>query len=78
MTGLAVETLKRASRAKPNPNRIDLPANFHVSREATAKRPLARARTAFRVFRDQISIMAPLCLLNTQGSGKKASRFIPD
>ncbi|AEI95658.1 hypothetical protein RLO149_c037440 [Roseobacter litoralis Och 149] len=78
MTRLAVETLKRAGRVKPNPNRIDLPANFHVWREATAERPLERARTAFGTFRDQINIMAPPCLLNTQGSGKKASRFIPD
>ncbi|MEM9973301.1 MAG: permease [Pseudomonadota bacterium] len=36
VTGLAVEALERAGRVKPNPNRIDLPADFHVWREAKA------------------------------------------
>src|SRR6056297_1968442 len=36
LTGLAVEALERAGRVKPNPNRVDLPADFHVWREAKA------------------------------------------
>jgi uncharacterized membrane protein YraQ (UPF0718 family) len=35
-TGLAVEALERAGRVKPNPNRVELPADFHVWREAKA------------------------------------------
>jgi uncharacterized membrane protein YraQ (UPF0718 family) len=33
-TGLIVEALERAGKVKPNANRIDLPENFHVWREA--------------------------------------------
>ncbi|KIT17318.1 permease [Jannaschia aquimarina] len=33
-TGLAVEALERAGRVRPNPNRIDLPDDFHVWSEA--------------------------------------------
>jgi len=36
LTGLAVEALERAGRVRPNPNRVDLPADFHVWREAKA------------------------------------------
>lgn len=36
LTGLAVEALERAGRVQPNPNRVDLPADFHVWREAKA------------------------------------------
>jgi len=36
LTGLAVEALERAGRVMPNPNRVDLPADFHVWREAKA------------------------------------------
>lgn len=36
LTGLAVEALERAGRVKPNPNRVALPADFHVWREAKA------------------------------------------
>lgn len=35
-TGLVVEALERAGRVRPNPNREDLPADFHVWREAKA------------------------------------------
>ncbi|MFD0860569.1 permease, partial [Roseovarius aquimarinus] len=36
VTGLAVEALERKGKVKPNPNRVDLPADFHVWREAKA------------------------------------------
>jgi uncharacterized membrane protein YraQ (UPF0718 family) len=36
LTGLAVESLERAGRVKPNPNRVELPDDFHVWREAKA------------------------------------------
>jgi uncharacterized membrane protein YraQ (UPF0718 family) len=36
VTGLVVEMLERAGRVRPNPNRVDLPADFHVWREAKA------------------------------------------
>jgi len=36
VTGLAVEALERAGRVRPNPNRVELPADFHVWREAKA------------------------------------------
>lgn len=36
VTGLIVEALERAGRVKPNPNRVDLPADFRFWREAKA------------------------------------------
>jgi hypothetical protein len=36
VTGLAVEALERAGRVKPNPNRVDLPADFDLWPEARA------------------------------------------
>jgi uncharacterized membrane protein YraQ (UPF0718 family) len=36
VTGLAVEALERAGRVRPNPNRVALPADFHVWQEARA------------------------------------------
>lgn len=36
ITGLIVEALERAGKVKPNANRIDLPEDFHVWREAKA------------------------------------------
>ena len=47
LTGLAVEALERASRVKPNPNRVDLPADFHVWREAKAGLRATRFDAAF-------------------------------
>ena len=47
ITGLAVEALERAGRVKPNPNREDLPADFHVWREAKAGLRTTRFDMAF-------------------------------
>jgi hypothetical protein len=47
LTGLAVEALERAGRVKPNPNRVDLPADFHVWREAKAGLRATRFDVAF-------------------------------
>lgn len=47
LTGLAVEALERAGRVKPNPNRVDLPADFHVWREAKAGLRATRFDMAF-------------------------------
>ena len=47
LTGLAVEALERAGRVKPNPNREDLPADFHVWREAKAGLRTTRFDMAF-------------------------------
>jgi len=47
LTGLAVEALERAGRVKPNPNRVDLPADFHVWREAKAGLRATRFDAAF-------------------------------
>ncbi|MCR9111082.1 MAG: permease [Rhodobacteraceae bacterium] len=47
VTGLAVEALERAGRVKPNPNRIDLPADFHVWRETKAGLRATRFDAAF-------------------------------
>ncbi|MEQ8402009.1 MAG: permease [Roseitalea porphyridii] len=46
-TGLAVEALERAGRVKPNPNRVDLPTDFHVWREAKAGLRATRFDAAF-------------------------------
>ncbi|MEM1372212.1 MAG: permease, partial [Pseudomonadota bacterium] len=46
-TGLVVEALERFGRVKPNPNREDLPADFHVWREAKAGLRGTRFDTAF-------------------------------
>jgi uncharacterized membrane protein YraQ (UPF0718 family) len=46
-TGLAVEALERRGRVKPNPNRVDLPADFHVWREARAGLRATRFDAAF-------------------------------
>jgi len=46
-TGLAVEALERTGRVKPNPNRVDLPVDFHVWREAKAGLRATRFDTAF-------------------------------
>ena len=46
-TGLIVEALERAGRVKPNPNRVELPANFHVWREAKAGLRATRFDVAF-------------------------------
>ena len=50
LTGLAVEALERAGRIKPNPNRVDLPADFHVWHEA--KMGLGRTRYDLVFVRD--------------------------
>ncbi|MEM0935182.1 MAG: permease [Pseudomonadota bacterium] len=47
LTGLVVEALERAGRVKPNPNRVDLPADFHVWREAKAGLRATRFDVAF-------------------------------
>jgi uncharacterized membrane protein YraQ (UPF0718 family) len=47
LTGLAVEALERAGRVKPNPNRVDLPADFQVWREARAGLRATRFDAAF-------------------------------
>jgi hypothetical protein len=47
LTGLAVEALERAGRVKPNPSRVDLPADFHVWREAKAGLRATRFDAAF-------------------------------
>jgi len=47
LTGLAVEALERTGRVKPNPNRVDLPADFHVWREARAGLRATRYDLAF-------------------------------
>ena len=46
-TGLAVEALERGGKVKPNPNRVDLPADFHVWREAKAGLKSQRYDLAF-------------------------------
>ena len=50
VTGLIVEMLERRGRVKPNPNRIDLPADFRVWREAKAG--LKAQRYDFEFVRD--------------------------
>jgi hypothetical protein len=47
LTGLAVEALERAGRVKPNPNRVDLPGDFHVWREVKAGLRATRLDRAF-------------------------------
>jgi hypothetical protein len=47
LTGLAVEALERAGRVMPNPNRVDLPADFHVWREAKGGLRTTRFDAAF-------------------------------
>jgi uncharacterized membrane protein YraQ (UPF0718 family) len=47
LTGLAVEALERAGRVKPNPNRVDLPADFHLWPEAKAGLRATRFDAAF-------------------------------
>jgi hypothetical protein len=47
LTGLAVEALESAGRVSPNANRIDLPADFHVWREARAGLRATRFDMAF-------------------------------
>lgn len=47
LTGLAVEALERRGRVKPNPNRVDLPSDFHVWREAKAGLRATRFDAAF-------------------------------
>ncbi|SDE77429.1 hypothetical protein SAMN04488567_2497 [Limimaricola pyoseonensis] len=47
LAGLVVEALERAGRVKPNPNRVDLPADFHVWREAKAGLRATRYDMAF-------------------------------
>lgn len=47
VTGLAVEALERAGRVRPNPNRVALPADFHVWREAKAGLRRTRFDRAF-------------------------------
>jgi hypothetical protein len=46
-TGLIVEALERAGKVKPNANRIDLPEDFHVWREAKAGIKATRYDWAF-------------------------------
>ncbi|SEK33903.1 hypothetical protein SAMN05421666_1789 [Roseovarius nanhaiticus] len=46
-TGLAVEALERAGRVKPNPNRVELPGDFHLWREAKAGLRKTRYDAAF-------------------------------
>ena len=46
-TGLAVEALERAGRVKRNENRVDLPEDFHVWREARAGLRAQRYDLAF-------------------------------
>jgi hypothetical protein len=46
-TGLVVEALERAGKVKPNANRIDLPEDFHVWREAKLGIRAARYDWAF-------------------------------
>ncbi|MFY2824575.1 permease [Ruegeria sp. MALMAid1280] len=50
LTGLAVEALERSGRVKPNPSRIDLPADFRVWQEA--KIGLCATRYDFAFARD--------------------------
>ena len=45
--GLVVEALERAGRVTPNPNRVDLPADFHVWRQAKAGLRATRYDAAF-------------------------------
>ena len=47
VAGLAVEALERAGRVRPNPNRVDLPADFHLWREAKAGLRAQRCDLAF-------------------------------
>lgn len=47
LTGLAVEALERRGRVRPNPNRVDLPADFHIWREAKAGLRATRFDAAF-------------------------------
>lgn len=46
-TGLIVEALERAGKVKPNANRIDLPEDFHVWREANVGIKATRYDLAF-------------------------------
>ena len=46
-TGLVVEAMERAGKVKPNPNRVDLPEDFHVWREAKAGLRAQRYDLAF-------------------------------
>ena len=46
-TGLVVEAMERAGKVKPNPNRVDLPEDFHVWREARAGLRAQRYDLAF-------------------------------
>ncbi len=47
VTGLIVEALERAGKVKPNANRVELPEDFHVWREAKAGLKATRYDTAF-------------------------------
>lgn len=47
VTGLIVEALERAGRVKPNPNRVDLPADFRFWHEAMAGLRVTRFDFAF-------------------------------
>jgi len=47
VTGLTVEALERAGRVRPNPNRVDLPADFRVWRNARAGLRATRYDRAF-------------------------------
>lgn len=47
ITGLIVEALEHSGQVKPNPNRVDLPADFHVWREAKAGLKAQRYDLAF-------------------------------
>jgi hypothetical protein len=47
VTGLIVEALERAGKVKPNANRVELPEDFHVWREAKAGLKATRYDAAF-------------------------------
>lgn len=47
VTGFVVEALERSGRVAPNPNRVDLPADFHVWAEAKAGLRATRFDAAF-------------------------------
>lgn len=47
VTGLIVEALERAGKVKPNANRVDLPEDFHLWREAKAGLKATRYDGAF-------------------------------
>mgnify|MGYP000013902997 FL=1 len=47
LTGLAVEALERTGRVRPNPHRVQLPAGFHLWREAKAGLRATRFDAAF-------------------------------